>query len=121
NADAWVELGRAYLINGRFQDAADAVRKGVANGADDADTQMDLVEALVNAAGGIVTPAAQAAVETALAKDPQHPAARYYQGVARAQAGRTQEAFDIWINLAADTPADAPWMAMLRRQLEGAA
>lgn len=121
DGQGWVNLGRAYLINGRFQDAVDAVRKGIAAGANGPDEQMDLAEALVNVAGGVITPAAQEAVDAALKGDPSHPAARYYVGLARAQAGRTQEAFDIWLKLAGDTPAEAPWMPMLKRQLEGAA
>jgi len=121
NAEAWILLGRGYLVSGRFTDAADAFQRAIDLGEDGADTQMELFEALLNQTGGTITATSQRALSAALAADPLHPAVRFYQGVGRAQAGQMQEAFDIWFALAAETPPDAPWMAPLRRQLEGAA
>lgn len=119
--DGWLLLGRAYLATGRFDDAANAAQRAIALGRADAKTYMELTEALINASGGLVTPPALTAIAAALADDPTHPAAHYYDGIAKAQAGQTQQAFDIWLKLAADTPADAPYLAIVRRQLEDAA
>ena len=38
---------------------------------------------------------------------PADPAARFHLALARAQAGEVREAYDMWLALAADTPADA--------------
>ena len=119
--EGWLLLGRAYLAVGRFEDSANAVRKAIALGRADAGTQTELVEALINAAGGLVTPPAQQAIDAALATDATHPAARYYDGIAKAQAGKVREAFEVWLKLAAETPADAPYLPYIRRQLEDAA
>lgn len=121
NTGAWILLGRGYLVSGRFDDAVDAFQRAIELGEDGADIQMELVEALLNQTGGTITPAAQRALDAALAADALHPAARYYQGIARAQAGQLQEAFDIWLALVADTPPGAPWLPVVRGQLEGAA
>ena len=121
NTDAWVLLGRGLLVSGRFEEAADAFRHAVDLGRNDADTLMEMVEALLNQSGGTITPAAGAAIDAAFAADPLHPAARYYRGLAHSQAGEPQQAYDIWLALAADTPGDAPWLPLVRRQLEQAA
>ena len=121
DVDAWLMIGRAYLAVGRFEDSANAVRKAIGMGRNDAGTHTELVEALINGAGGLVTPPAQQAIDAALAIDPTHPAARYYDGIAKAQAGKVREAFDIWLKLAAETPSDAPYLPYIRSQLEGAA
>jgi cytochrome c-type biogenesis protein CcmH len=117
----WILLSRAYLAAGRFDDAANAARRAIAQGRADANTYMELTEALINAGGGLVTPPALEAIAAALAADPAHAAARYYDGIAKAQSGRMREAFDIWLALVKDTPADAPYLAIVRRQLEDAA
>ena len=121
DAGAWTLLGRGYLVLGRFEESADAFRRAIALGNAGADIQTELVEALLNAGGGTIPPEGRAAIDAALAADPQHPAARYYLGLARAQGGRLQEAFDVWLALAADTPADAPWLPLVRQRLESAA
>jgi cytochrome c-type biogenesis protein CcmH len=38
-----------------------------------------------------------------------------------AQDGRLQDAIDVWQGLAADSPADAPWLPVLRQQIARAA
>lgn len=121
DAEGWVMLSRAYLATGRFEYSANAVRKAISLGSTSASTYMELVEALINASGGLVTPPAMEAIALALASEPEHPAARYYDGIAKAQSGRLREAFDIWIGLAAETPADAPWLPLVRGQLTAAA
>ena len=118
NAEAWAILGRGYLLAGRYQDSVDAFGAAIELGANGPDEQMGLVEALMERAGGLMTPEVQRAIDAALAADPAHAAARFYQGEAHAQAGRMQAAFEVWMALAADTPSDAPWLQMLRARLE---
>ncbi|WP_300302745.1 tetratricopeptide repeat protein, partial [Ferrovibrio sp.] len=74
-------------------------------------------EALTLAADGSVTDAAQRDFRAVLERDPQHPGARYYLGLARLQQGDTRGAYDDWYALAADSPADAPWLETVHGRL----
>ncbi len=121
DGEGWLPLGRAYMFTERYREAADAFARAIELGIADADTQMERVEALFNVTGGFITPEAETAIEAALVDDPEHAGARFYQGLARSQSGRTQEAFDVWLSLAGDTPTDAPWLPYLVQALESAA
>lgn len=76
---------------------------------------------LVVAAGGFVSPEAEAAFMAALARDPQNGMSRYYMGLMSAQNGRPDRAFDVWRDLLNDSAPDAPWLPPLRAQIEEAA
>lgn len=117
----WLLLARSYWELDRFQEAAAAFRRAAELEPGDADILMGLGESLVMVAQGVVTPEAVAAFEKALAERPDHPGARFYLALAQAQAGRTREAFERWLVLAAETPAEAPWRALLLERLGVAA
>ena len=78
---------------------------------------VDLAEIRILAAGGYVSPEAEAALARALALDPDHPVARYYSGLTLMQGGRPDLAARIWSRLAAEGPPDAPWVAPARAGL----
>src|SRR3546814_15985327 len=82
----------------------------------EAEVLADYDEALTAASQGVVSPQARAAFEEALTDDPGNPRARYYLGLAAAQAGDPRAAYETWLALAADTPASAPWRALLEAQ-----
>ena len=78
-------------------------------------------EALTAAADGQVTPAAKAAFNTALTTDPKDARARFYMALADSQAGHLDTALAQWVALEAESPADAPWRAMLAGQIDATA
>ncbi len=78
-------------------------------------------ELLTLAAGGYVSPEAEAGFSAALTKDPENGSAVYYLGLMMLQIGRPDIAFQRWQPLFERSPADAPWMAALRTQLPEAA
>ncbi len=80
-----------------------------------------LADLLITAAGGYVSREAEAALRTALSKDPQHPEARYYLGIYFDQVDRADAAFRTWEQLLRDSPPDAVWIPQLRDQIIGAA
>ena len=121
DAEGWRLLGRSYMMTQQPEPAIDAYRRALAITPDEAPLHSALAESLTFAAGGTVTEEARQEFEIALARDPRDPAGRFYVSLAKAQAGRTREAFDGWLALLADTPGDAPWLPMVRRQLEDAA
>src|SRR3546814_17791450 len=87
----------------------------------EAEVLADYDEALTAASQGVVSPQARAAFEEALTDDPGNPRARYYLGLAAAQAGDPRAAYETWLALAADTPASAPWRALLDAPVRRAA
>ena len=83
----------------------------------DADDHAVLAEYLILAAGGAVSPEAEAVLEQVLRRDPQHGVALYYTGLLFAQTGRQDRTFAIWRRLHDMSPGDAPWMDELRASL----
>ena len=73
--------------------------------------------ALTLYAGGLITPAAELAFERAAKLAPDHPAPPYFTGLAYAQAGQFDRARDIWTQLLARAPANAPWRANVVNRL----
>ncbi|TBN39433.1 c-type cytochrome biogenesis protein CcmI [Paracoccus subflavus] len=76
-----------------------------------ADDLVRLSALMTEAAGGLITPEAEAVLARALAADPAHPQGRYLLGLLQLQNGRPDRAFPIWRSLLEQGPADAPWMA----------
>lgn len=76
-----------------------------------------LAELMIIAAGGLVTPEAEAQLAAALMRDPQNGTARYYTGQMFAQIGRFDRTFVLWRNLLEESPPDAPWVAPIRAQI----
>ena len=119
--EGWLLLGRSYMILGRYDEAIGTFWRAVALTPDDPGVRAALGEAMVLGADGFVTSAALDVFTAVLTDDPDEPAGRYYLGLAKSQAGDIQGAFDIWLPLARDAPAEAPWLADVIARLAGAA
>ena len=117
----WLILGQAYAKMGRNADAADALRHAVALNKDDVELQGLFGETLVSANDGMVPDEAVKAFDAVLAKEPKDPRARFFAALARYQAGDRQDALNRWGALMAESPADAPWVPVLRDQIREAA
>jgi cytochrome c-type biogenesis protein CcmH len=79
---------------------------------------MQLATLMINAAGGIITPQAEAVLVRTLKINPDQPQARYLQGVLLIQNGRPDRAFPIWRQLLEQGPDDAPWQPTIRNAIE---
>lgn len=110
-------LAPIYARLGRLDDAARAWSSAIRLNGSSAARQNGLGDALTALAGGVVTAEAKAAFEAALADDPKNPKARYFLALAAEQDGRPADAARMWTELAAETPADAPWWPLLRASL----
>lgn len=84
----------------------------------DAVQLMQLATLMVDAAGGVVTPEAEAVLRRALTLDPTQPQARYLQGVLLIQNGRPDRAFPLWRGLLDEGPEGAPWIAPIRAAIQ---
>ncbi|MGE4220227.1 MAG: c-type cytochrome biogenesis protein CcmI [Alphaproteobacteria bacterium] len=121
NVEGWSLLGRTYMQLQRPADAAAAFARAAALAPQDAELAAGEGEARMLAAGGQVTPESQAAFERALAQRPDDPRARFYLGLGRFQNGDIRAAYDAWTALIADSPADAPWLSLVRERASEAA
>lgn len=117
DAEGWALLARSYGTLGRFEDAAKAWREAIKRAADPTLLAGSFGEALVQASDGTVTPEAAAQFETARRVDPLDPRPRYYLGLAKAQAGESRDALQIWTDLAAISPPNAPWVPLVHQQI----
>ncbi len=116
--EAWVRIAQAANALRQPEVALDAWRR-----ADDLSGGQPEISGLhgetaVSVAGGQVTPEAEAAFERVLSADPGDPRARYYAGLARAQAGDRAAAVRIWFDLIAASPPNSPWLATVREAME---
>lgn len=112
-------LARNEGALGNFHAAWQAQQRLVAAKGDaaTADDEAMLAEAMILAAGGAVSPQAEAALEAALKRDPKNGSARYYMGLMLAQNGRPDRTFGIWADLLDEGPETAPWIAPIRQSI----
>jgi cytochrome c-type biogenesis protein CcmH len=112
-------LARNEAMVGNYAAAAQAqamvvALKGPAATAADLAMQAEL---MIMAAGGYVSPQAEAVLSAALDKDAGNGSARYYSGLMFLQTGRPDLAFRFWAPLLEGSSPDDPWVDALRAQL----
>lgn len=112
----WEVIAPVYLRMGRADDSAKAWGHAVRLLGETADRLTFHGEALLYAANGVVTSAARALFEKALALDPESPQARFYTGVAADQDGDKPRAAAIFRDMLDKAPT-APYAPMLRERL----
>lgn len=115
DATAWIMLGRGYRAVHDDQDAASAFKRALplVPRAQQGAVLSSIGESLMRAAGGDVTPEAEAALTAAVKADPHEKTGRYLLGLAYARRHDTAHALAMWQGLLADLPADAPAHSML--------
>lgn len=116
-------LARNEAALGNYGAAKDAQRRLVAlkGEAATAEDFAALADVMILAAGGEVSPEAEAVLTEALVRDPQNGIARYYSGLMLAQTGRPDLAFRLWRSLLESSPPGAPWVGPIRAQIEALA
>ena len=118
DVNGWRLLGWSYFQTSRFAEAAEAYGRAAALEPTNAEHFSAQGEALVQAGGGQVTPAALTAFRGALRADPQDPRARYFVAVEMDQRGEREAAMTAWIALINSAPEGAPWAAEVRAFVE---
>jgi cytochrome c-type biogenesis protein CcmH len=118
---AWLRLADAYKSIEMFDDALAVYRKVIGLGPVDAEINGDFAETLVMAAQGTVTPEARAIFEAMLATGAGDPRPQFYLALGDYQAGKPREALDRWAALIEVSPADAPWLGIVREHIAQAA
>jgi len=113
----WAVLAPVYMRLERYDDAARAYSESLRLLGEDPARRSGYGEALVAAAGGVVTDKAREAFGKALAGDPRQPQARFYLALAAEQDGKKDDAIRAYQALAADAPPDAAWLGAVQSRL----
>jgi cytochrome c-type biogenesis protein CcmH len=117
-ADRWLTIAEGFQRRGDTRGGAGLIRSALREHPDNAILWIGYGNALVVHAGGMMTPAAQLAFERSAQLAPEHPAPRFFFGMALAQSGRLDEAGRVWRELLASAPPDAQWRAGVEAQLQ---
>jgi cytochrome c-type biogenesis protein CcmH/NrfG len=107
----------AYIRAGHTQAAVSAVRAGLLKSPNNPDLWVGLGNALVVHSEGQMSPAAQFAFEKAATLSPNHPGPPFFLGLGLVQAGKLEEAGQVWRGLLSRAPDNAPWKAELESRL----
>lgn len=107
----------AFARRGDHAAAAEFARSAVAENPADVEAWTALGNALVEHAGGALTPAALYAYGQANKQAPRSPAPAYFLGLALLRNGDLEGARAIWAELLADAPADAKWRPLLAQRV----
>ena len=117
-ADRWLTIAEGFQSRGDTRGGAGVIRSGLRAHPDNAILWIGYGNALIVHAGGLITPAAQLAFDRAAQLAPDHPAPRFFYGLALAQSGRLDEAERVWRALLASAPPGAQWRAGVEAQLQ---
>jgi cytochrome c-type biogenesis protein CcmH len=117
----WILLGRTYLTINEFEGALKALRRATELSGRKPNVAAEYAEAMVIAEEGRIGASAKKLFAAIAAADPFNPKARYYLGLEKAQAGNVRGALQAWVDLAALSDADAPWLDDVNRQIATAA
>ncbi|WP_323798525.1 tetratricopeptide repeat protein [Parasphingorhabdus sp.] len=116
DAESWRMLGWSYFETQKFAESATAMKRATTLDPENPEYWSMLGEALVMASDGQqVPPDAAAAFRNALKHDAKDARARYFLAVQKDISGDHKGAINDWFALLADTPADAPYAADIRR------
>ena len=116
----YVLLARNEAMLGNFRAAYIAQSKVIElkSGETTGEDYATFADMMILAAGGYVSPQAEAALVQALNRAPQNGTARYYAGLMYAQTGRPDITFKYWRPLLESSNPDDPWVAPIRAQIE---
>ena len=117
-AASWLTIAESYQRRGNTESAAKLLRSAIRQDPDNPDLWVGYGNALVIHADGLMTPAAQLAFQRAARLAPEHPAPRFFYGLALAQGGDYDQAERIWQDILATAPADASWRSMIQERLQ---
>lgn len=115
---AYLTVSDGFARKGRFDQAAQLLRKGLGENPNDGEGWLALANALVEHANGQVTPPATYAFAKAEAALPGHPGPADFLGFSLLRSGKPMETRAVWQALLDSTPQDAPYREDLSLRLE---
>ena len=118
DANSWLTPAEAYVATGDTADAVALINSGLRQAPRDMDLHIGLADALVQHAGGALTPAAELAFQRAAELAPQHPAPRFFYGLALARSGQFDAAEGMWRDVLASGQATDAWRDVILQAQE---
>ncbi len=118
SADAWLTRAEVFQREGDTGSGARMIRQGLKANPRSMTLWVGYGNALVAHSGGMMSPAAQLAFQRAAEIAPDHPAPKFFFGLALAQGGRFDEAERIWRDTLATVPDDSSWRPLIESHLE---
>ncbi len=111
-AEGWTMLARSYMETGQPEKAVWAMETLIKRGGARIDPELYAyyAEILIQADDGIVSPKAEAALETALAAQPDNVAAIFYKAISYEQSGDLQRAYTLLRDRVEKELVYKPWM-----------
>lgn len=116
NLDLWLRLAQSYAILDELKASAEAFRQAATLAPEHPEIQSAFAEALSLANGNSLTEEARA-IFVRVAREHGEPRARYYLAMDKAQAKDFEGALQGWVSLLEDSPADASWIPLVRRDI----
>ena len=104
----WLVISESYARRGHTQEAAGVLESAVREHPGDPILWIGLGNALADHSGTL-TAASELAFRRANELAPDHPAPKFFYGLALARSGDSKDALAIWHELLAKAPADASW------------
>ncbi len=120
DVQGWTMLGRSYMMQERFSDAASAYEKLTSLSANDAGAWADYGEALALANSQNLAGKPAEAINRALKIDPKHQKALALAGSAAFQAKEYKKAMDYWQQLLKLLPAGSQELQIITEQISKA-
>ena len=117
DAEGFKRLADTYFTLRRYDQAASAYQQVIDMNGGNATVWSELGEALTIGHEDLVVPEAHKAFTKALRLDKHDARARFYLGLSETQINEPRRAVAIWRDLEKDSPADAPWLAMVREHI----
>lgn len=114
DADAWANLGWAYMHIRQPSDAVGAYTHATALSPANTDYRSALAEAAIQSGGGKISTATLADLKKVTAADPSDARARFYLALYKDQQGDHKGAMADWIAMLKSAPADASWAPEVR-------
>lgn len=104
----WLVISESYARRGQSREAAGVMESAVREHPGDPVLWIGLGNALVDHSR-MLTPASDLAFRRAIELAPDHPAPRFFYGLALARSGDVENALALWREILAEAPADASW------------
>jgi cytochrome c-type biogenesis protein CcmH len=104
----WLLISESLARRGKTQEAAGVLQSAVREHPGDPVRWIGLGNALSDHSR-MLTPASELAFRRAIELAPDHPAPRFFYGLALARSGDSKDALILWRQILAEAPADASW------------
>ncbi|MGC6535829.1 MAG: cytochrome c-type biogenesis protein CcmH [Candidatus Puniceispirillaceae bacterium] len=121
SVEAQLSLAMAAASANEFEIEQQALTKALALTDNNLAIRSMMAEALARQADGLVTLPARTIIQDILTQDPQEPRALYLLGLAAYQDEQFEQAITIWQQVLAVSNADAPWVSLVRQNIQFAA